>query len=195
MTAADIADALHGRRSGAGWVARCPAHKDKTPSLSIRESDSRILVHCFSGCTQRDVVIALRERGLWPERPRPTWTASERREYGRRRSQAETLARRALDWRAAIVARLQKAKAAALHRYVDCPNESSERAWAEASRQLFQHETLRGPALRREYSRAVQLDPASVRRHIAETIEDRADAERCATLAVTVLSLAAGGVR
>lgn len=195
MTAAYIAEALNGRRSGSGWVAHCPAHKDKTPSLSIRESDGRILVHCFGGCTQPDVVMALRERGLWPERPRPTWTQSERREYGRRRSQAEILARRALDWRAATVARLQKGKAAAFVKYVDCPTEHSERAWAEASQQLFRRETLRGPVLVREYSRALQLDPASVKQLIAEAVEDRVHAERCAKLAVAAISLAAGDVR
>lgn len=48
------------RRSGPGrWVARCPAHKDRTASLSIRElDDGRVLVHCFAGCAVADVVTA-----------------------------------------------------------------------------------------------------------------------------------------
>lgn len=37
--AAQIAAAPGGRQSGAGWVARCPAHDDHTPSLSIRDGD------------------------------------------------------------------------------------------------------------------------------------------------------------
>jgi len=42
------------------WMARCPAHEDKGPSLSIRETDDgRVLVHCFSGCGATDVVASL----------------------------------------------------------------------------------------------------------------------------------------
>lgn len=33
------------------WVARCPAHEDRKPSLAIRElNDGTVLVHCFAGC-------------------------------------------------------------------------------------------------------------------------------------------------
>lgn len=48
------------RRIGPGrLVARCPAHKDRTASLSIRElGDGRVLVHCFAGCAVADVVAA-----------------------------------------------------------------------------------------------------------------------------------------
>jgi hypothetical protein len=35
-TAKTIAKALGGGKSGGGWTARCPAHDDRTPSLSIR---------------------------------------------------------------------------------------------------------------------------------------------------------------
>jgi hypothetical protein len=42
------------------WVARCPAHEDRTPSLSIRETDDgRVLVHDFGGCNTEDVLAAL----------------------------------------------------------------------------------------------------------------------------------------
>jgi putative DNA primase/helicase len=69
MTAEAIAGALSGRKCGGGWVARCPAHDDRTPSLSIREiSNGKILVRCFAGCRQKDVIDALRSRGLWRER-------------------------------------------------------------------------------------------------------------------------------
>lgn len=66
----EIAAALHARRMGAGWMARCPAHEDRTPSLAIREKNGRVLVHCHAGCPQLTVIASLRERGLWPERPR-----------------------------------------------------------------------------------------------------------------------------
>lgn len=58
---------LRGRRSGAGWSARCPAHDDKSPSLSISEKDGRILVHCFGGCDQDQVIKALIDLRLWPD--------------------------------------------------------------------------------------------------------------------------------
>jgi hypothetical protein len=57
-----ILDRLQGvRQSGADrWIARCPAHEDKSPSLSIREKDDgRVLIHCFGGCTSGDVLAAL----------------------------------------------------------------------------------------------------------------------------------------
>jgi DNA primase len=46
-------------------MARCPAHKDRTPSLSIREVDRKVLLHCHAGCSQGDVIDALKHRGLW----------------------------------------------------------------------------------------------------------------------------------
>lgn len=48
------------KRTGAGrWQARCPAHADKGPSLSIRElDDGRVLLHCFAGCSAVDVLGA-----------------------------------------------------------------------------------------------------------------------------------------
>lgn len=68
MGAADLALALGGRRVGAGWMARCPVHDDRTPSLSIRATDSiKVLVHCHAGCGQEHVISALRGRGLWSE--------------------------------------------------------------------------------------------------------------------------------
>ncbi|MGO8685199.1 MAG: AAA family ATPase [Thermoleophilia bacterium] len=48
------------KRSGVGYLARCPAHEDRTPSLSISEGDDgRILVHCHAGCTTEAVVAAV----------------------------------------------------------------------------------------------------------------------------------------
>jgi hypothetical protein len=48
------------RQTGAGrWIARCPAHQDKSPSLSIREVDGRLLVYDFGGCQVGDVLAAV----------------------------------------------------------------------------------------------------------------------------------------
>lgn len=57
--------ALQARRSGSTWMAKCPSHDDRNPSLSIREADGKILVKCHAGCDQRAVIEALKERGLW----------------------------------------------------------------------------------------------------------------------------------
>lgn len=46
-------------RGTAQWSARCPAHGDRTPSLSIRETGDRILLHCFSSCAPEEIVSAL----------------------------------------------------------------------------------------------------------------------------------------
>jgi hypothetical protein len=66
MTAEGIAKALGGRRAGAGWMARCPAHDDREPSLSIRQGEEgKVLVRCHAGCEQAQVIAVLRSRGLW----------------------------------------------------------------------------------------------------------------------------------
>lgn len=64
--AAAIAHALGDAiRNGQGWLARCPAHDDRSPSLSLADSDNgRLLVKCFAGCDARAVLAALRQREL-----------------------------------------------------------------------------------------------------------------------------------
>ena len=48
------------RKQGDGYLARCPAHDDREPSLSIGEGeDGRVLLHCWAGCETRDIVAAL----------------------------------------------------------------------------------------------------------------------------------------
>lgn len=48
------------RRTGADrWMARCPAHDDQTPSLSVKNGEGNILLNCFAGCDFEDVVRAL----------------------------------------------------------------------------------------------------------------------------------------
>lgn len=41
------------------WSAICPAHADKNPSLSIREGERGLLVHCWAGCTPEEICAAL----------------------------------------------------------------------------------------------------------------------------------------
>lgn len=52
------------RRNGDGYKAKCPAHQDRTPSLSVSVGDDdRVLLHCFAGCPTETVVAEL---GLKP---------------------------------------------------------------------------------------------------------------------------------
>lgn len=76
------------RRSGKGWSARCPAHQDRTASLSIADGDdSRVLVHCFAGCPVVDVLAAvgLDLAALFPARVRGSgpMARAQRREAAR----------------------------------------------------------------------------------------------------------------
>jgi len=42
------------------WIACCPAHEDRSPSLSVSETDEgNVLMHCFAGCETRAVVNAI----------------------------------------------------------------------------------------------------------------------------------------
>lgn len=60
-----IADRLLSRLSGVRetgsdhWLALCPAHEDRSPSLSIREMENKVLVHCFAQCAVQDVLAAV----------------------------------------------------------------------------------------------------------------------------------------
>lgn len=48
------------RKSGSGWTARCPAHEDREPSLSVAEgSDGRVLLTCHRGCPFESIAAAL----------------------------------------------------------------------------------------------------------------------------------------
>lgn len=63
------------RNTGANrWLACCPAHPDKTPSLSIRVRDTgKIDIHCFAGCEGAAIMhaIGLRLVDLYPDRIYP----------------------------------------------------------------------------------------------------------------------------
>jgi hypothetical protein len=41
------------------WTACCPAHDDKTPSLSLKDAGDRLLLHCFAGCSVHDICTAI----------------------------------------------------------------------------------------------------------------------------------------
>lgn len=60
------------RKTGSNkWIARCPAHEDGTPSLSVTEvnNGNRVLIHCHGGCGALDILesIGLDWSALYPE--------------------------------------------------------------------------------------------------------------------------------
>ena len=61
-----IVEALGGDWSLRGGMARCPAHADATPSLSIRPGKTRLLFHCFAGCPNDAVLKELVRLRLSP---------------------------------------------------------------------------------------------------------------------------------
>lgn len=70
------------------WIARCPAHDDRGPSLSVRElDDGRVLLHDFGQeCSVADIVAAvgLELSDLFPPRleaPKPGKPHRERRPF------------------------------------------------------------------------------------------------------------------
>lgn len=75
MTTAEVARHLGARPTGPGkWQARCPAHDDHSPSLSIAEGrEGFTLIHCWAGCSTSAVLAALgltwRDLGGTPAAP------------------------------------------------------------------------------------------------------------------------------
>lgn len=85
------------------WVACCPAHEDRTPSMTITETkDGRILLHCFAGCSTSEIVgaLGLSLRDLFADSP-------HERGYVTRRPQLSAIdALRGLAQESAVIALL-----------------------------------------------------------------------------------------
>ncbi len=79
LSIARLIDVLEGvRPNGYGYTARCPNHKDRSPSLSINPGEKGWLVHCHAGCNIIDVLShgGLSVRDLFYDSgSRPTETA------------------------------------------------------------------------------------------------------------------------
>ena len=73
MTLEQISRQFEARRTAPGrFMARCPAHPDRSPSLSISSGrHDRVLITCFAGCDIRDILTAvgLRFADLFPGPP------------------------------------------------------------------------------------------------------------------------------
>ncbi|WP_375696981.1 toprim domain-containing protein [Bartonella sp. AC70YNML] len=60
-----ITRALRGTWHGRYGTARCPAHDDRLPSLSLANGhDGRLLLYCYAGCSFREIIQALIRIGL-----------------------------------------------------------------------------------------------------------------------------------
>lgn len=62
----------HVRATGKNrWIARCPAHKDSSPSLVITQPDNdRVLIYCHAGCSTGDILdsVGLDWGALMPDK-------------------------------------------------------------------------------------------------------------------------------
>ena len=89
MDAQTIAETLGGKPSGKGWIACCPAHDDRNPSLSITDGDDgKVLLHCHAGCSVDQIVSAagLDLKDLFP---RSNLSTQQKLEYHRQQSHVE----------------------------------------------------------------------------------------------------------
>ena len=99
MTQSDVILAQLDKVRSAGrdqWMACCPAHEDRNPSLSIKVgNDGRVLINCFAGCTALDILhsMGLELTDLYPEgaldhfKPPAAWARKEQAIKDRTREQ------------------------------------------------------------------------------------------------------------
>lgn len=88
MNIEDILSRFEGveQSSPDSWMARCPAHGDSNPSLSITlKPDGKVLMHCFTGCTVEEIcaAVGLKMSDLMPERPKVERTPKKKRNLGK----------------------------------------------------------------------------------------------------------------
>jgi hypothetical protein len=66
------------------WIARCPAHADKHPSMTVRETpEGIVLVHCFAGCDVESILsaVGMDFDALFPDKPLENATKPIRRPF------------------------------------------------------------------------------------------------------------------
>jgi hypothetical protein len=163
MNTTEFVALVNARKTGTSrWVAQCPAHPDRSPSLSIREGDDgRVLTHCFGGCSPARIAdaLGLKIRDLFvgpPPNPAQLRAATAAHEA---RAQKAAAARQA--WRDAseLVEKWQTVTNALLDKLVREPdNDSLANAFHAASDSLHEAEQAlaqlsprAGKAQEREY--------------------------------------------
>ena len=113
----DVIARLDGvRQSARGWTARCPVptHADRRPSLSVaRRPRGGALLHCFGGCSYREVLAALGLESATPVQPRhalqPASVRALALDIASRQAWANPLTRELYDVSDAIRARFRAA--------------------------------------------------------------------------------------
>ena len=47
-------------RGNGKWIAKCPAHADKSPSFAVSQAnDGKILIKCWAGCEASEILAAM----------------------------------------------------------------------------------------------------------------------------------------
>jgi hypothetical protein len=194
MIAEAIAQALQARRTGPGrWMARCPAHDDRTPSLSITDRNGTVLVHCFAGCPQTEVIAALRARGLWPER-KTGWLPREQYREERKRRDSYREAER---WKEALLLALDHARRDAWRDFLAGQDSANEQQQNQALAKLFElareHRrihNLNGTELLMAHAEALQSDPKGVAELLNYALDDERNAREITAAIVAMLAIA-----
>lgn len=73
----NIVASLRGRWHGSYAMCLCPGHADSTPSLSVRQGERGILVHCFAGCNNADVLRAIAQLAPSANAPMPKFAETK----------------------------------------------------------------------------------------------------------------------
>lgn len=83
----------YSKQTGKGqWLCRCPAHDDRSPSLSVKEGDDgRVLLHCFAGCGASEILdsVGLDYSSLFPDTDNHRYEPIRRREKPSQKSYDE----------------------------------------------------------------------------------------------------------
>jgi len=194
MMAEAIAQALQARRTGPGrWMARCPSHDDRTPSLSITDRNGKALLHCFAGCEQRAVIEALRARGLWPERKAERLT---REQYRAERKRQDSY-RQAERWKNALLLVLEHGRRDAWRDFLAGQDSANEQQQNQALAKLFElareHRRIRnlyGAELLMAHAEALQSDPKGVAELLNYALDDDRNAREITAAIVAMLAMA-----
>ena len=194
MTAEAIAQALQARRTGPGrWMARCPSHDDRSPSLSITERNGTLLVHCFAGCRQAEVIAALRARGLWPER-KAEWLPRDQYRTERKRQDSYRQAER---WKQALLLALEHARRDAWRDFLAGQDSANQQQQNQALAKLFElareHRRVRnlnGSELLMAHAEALHSDPKGVAELLNYALDDERNAREITAAIVAMLAMA-----
>lgn len=62
LAALDSLGRKHRPNGSRQWIAQCPAHPDRNPSLGIKAAEDRALLNCYAGCETSSVLAALNLR-------------------------------------------------------------------------------------------------------------------------------------